>query len=59
MPDQNINLKSAAEIAEKEAIIQALIKSNYNKSRAARLLNIDRKTLYNKIKQFNISVLEP
>jgi two-component system response regulator HydG len=48
-----------AEMAEKEAIIQALIKSNYNKSRAARLLNIDRKTLYNKIKQFNISLIEP
>lgn len=57
--ENNINLKSISEMAEKEAIIQALIKSNYNKSRAARLLKIDRKTLYNKIKQFNISLIEP
>ncbi|HER10044.1 MAG TPA: sigma-54-dependent Fis family transcriptional regulator [Bacteroides sp.] len=56
LPD--LKLKDAAGMAEKEAIIQALIKSNYNKSKAARLLKIDRKTLYNKIKQFNISLLE-
>lgn len=49
------NLKDAAIRAEKEAIIQALIKARYNKSEAARILKIDRKTLYNKIKQFNIS----
>ncbi len=55
----DIKLKDAAGIAEKEAIIQALVKSNYNKSQAARLLNIDRKTLYNKIKQFNITLIEP
>jgi two-component system response regulator HydG len=53
-----VKLKDAAGKAEKEAIIQALIKSNYNKSKAARLLKIDRKTLYNKIKQFNISLIE-
>jgi len=54
----DLKLKDAAGKAEKEAIIQALIKSNYNKSKAARLLKIDRKTLYNKIKQFNISLIE-
>lgn len=54
----DVKLKDAAGKAEKEAIIQALIKSNYNKSKAARLLKIDRKTLYNKIKQFNISLIE-
>jgi len=53
-----VKLKDAAGKAEKEAIIRALIKSNYNKSKAARLLKIDRKTLYNKIKQFNISLIE-
>jgi two-component system response regulator HydG len=53
-----VKLKDAAGKAEKEAIIQALIKANYNKSKAARLLKIDRKTLYNKIKQFNISLIE-
>jgi two-component system response regulator HydG len=55
----NTNLKSVAEKAEREAIIRALVKSNYNKSSAARLLKIDRKTLYNKIKQLNISLIEP
>jgi len=50
------NLKDAASSAEKEAIIQALVKTNYNKSQAARHLKIDRKTLYNKIKQYNISL---
>lgn len=49
-------LKDTAEKAEKEAIIQALVKSNYNKSQAARLLHIDRKTLYNKINQFDIAL---
>ena len=55
---QDMKLKDAATLAEKEAIIQALVKSNYNKSQAARLLNIDRKTLYNKIKQLNISLVD-
>lgn len=54
-----MKLKEAAEMAEKEIIIQALVTSNYNKSQAAILLKIDRKTLYNKIKQFNISLIGP
>ncbi len=53
---ENVNLKNAVTMAEKEAIIQALVKSNYNKSKAARYLKIDRKTLYNKIKQYKISL---
>jgi len=34
--------------------MQVLRDVNFNKSKAARLLNIDRKTLYNKMKQFDI-----
>lgn len=39
---------------EKETIIQALSKAQNNKSEAAKLLKITRKTLYNKLKQYNI-----
>lgn len=39
---------------EKEAIIHALSKVQNNKSEAAKLLKITRKTLYNKLKQYNI-----
>ncbi|MDZ7738936.1 MAG: sigma-54 dependent transcriptional regulator [Bacteroidales bacterium] len=48
------NLKEATEITEKDLIISALIKCNWNKSKAAKLLSIDRKTLYNKIKHYDI-----
>jgi two-component system, NtrC family, response regulator len=39
---------------EKETIIRALKKSNYNKTETARILKITRKVLYNKLKKFNI-----
>lgn len=41
---------------EEQAIRQALEKANFNKSKAAILLNIDRKTLYNKLKLYNIDL---
>lgn len=47
-------LKSIAWTAERQAIVDALEKVNYNKSKAAVLLSIDRKTLYNKLKLYNI-----
>jgi two-component system response regulator HydG len=56
---EGMALKEASIEAEKEAIIRALVRSNYNKSQAARMLNIDRKTLYNKIRKFHISLIEP
>lgn len=37
-----------------EAIVQALEKTGWNKAKAARLLGIDRKTIYLKIKKYNI-----
>lgn len=40
---------------EKARIIDMLKKANNNKSKAAAMLGIDRKTLYNKLKQYGIS----
>lgn len=42
------------ENTEKERILAALQQTNYNKSKAAALLNIDRKTLYNKLKLYGL-----
>ncbi len=50
----SLELKEATAIAEKEIIVNALEETNYNKTQAAKLLNIDRKTLYNKLKQLEI-----
>jgi len=41
---------------EETAIRRALDQTNFNKSKAARLLDIDRKTLYNKLKLYNIDL---
>jgi len=49
------DLKSVAQNAEYQRIIQALQQVRYNKSKAAELLGIDRKTLYNKLKAYNIT----
>ncbi|MGB3075039.1 MAG: sigma-54 dependent transcriptional regulator [Chitinophagales bacterium] len=44
------DLKTAAAEAEMEAIRRVLKQVNYNKTKAAKILNIDRKTLYNKMR---------
>lgn len=44
------------EKAEKERIIHALQHTNNNKSKAAKLLGIDRKTLYNKLRLYDIDL---
>lgn len=48
------DLKAAAQEAEFDTIMNALRQTNFNKSKAARYLNIDRKTLYNKMRALNI-----
>lgn len=54
--ETKLDLKSQTEKTEKEIILASLQKTKYNKSNAAKLLNIDRRTLYNKLKQYGISL---
>ncbi len=49
------DLRSQTESQEREIILATLEKTKYNKSKAADILNIDRKTLYNKLKQYGIN----
>ncbi|KLT65081.1 sigma-54 dependent transcriptional regulator [Pedobacter sp. BMA] len=48
--DHPRNLKNASQEAEYDAILRVLKEVSFNKTKAAKILNIDRKTLYNKIK---------
>ena len=48
------NLRDSKEKAEHDLILSTLEKVRFNKSKAAKLLDIDRKTLYNKLKQYGI-----
>lgn len=41
--------------AEKDHILQTLKEAGYNKTKASKLLNISRKTLYNKLKELGIN----
>jgi len=50
---KEIPLKGTAAKAEYEAILNALQRVNFNKSKAAELLNIHPKTLYNKIRSYD------
>ena len=48
------NLKLVQENNERELILNALVQTRYNKTKAARLLNIDRKTLYSKMEKYEL-----
>lgn len=63
LPEEMINrsqksnpkdLKRVQEVNERELIANALIQTKYNKSKAAKLLNIDRKTLYTKMEKYQL-----
>jgi two-component system response regulator HydG len=47
---KEVDLKDAAAKAEYDTIMNVLKEVNFNKTKAAEILKIDRKTLYNKIK---------
>jgi len=49
------DLKSQSEAHERQLIMDVLQQVKYNKSKAAQVLNIDRKTLYNKLEKYGIS----
>jgi two-component system, NtrC family, response regulator HydG len=53
-PAAGSDLKALQETHEKEMIEKVLQEVRYNKSKAAKLLNIDRKTLYYKIEKYHI-----
>lgn len=48
------DLKALQEAQERELIMKTLQEVRYNKSKAARILNIDRKTLYLKMEKYGI-----
>jgi len=53
-PQAPTQLKDVKEKSEKEIITETLEKNKYNKAKTARILGIDRKTLYNKIHKYGI-----
>src|SRR5690554_4936832 len=53
-PTDSLLLKDVTAAAEKQAIIRVLSLSNNNKTKAAEVLGIDRKTLYNKLNAYGL-----
>jgi DNA-binding NtrC family response regulator len=53
--DKQIDLPGSVAILEKRMIKDALAKSQWHRGKAAKLLNIDRKTLYQKMKKYEIA----
>ncbi|WBX77231.1 sigma-54 dependent transcriptional regulator [Tenacibaculum ovolyticum] len=51
----NVSKKFSTKENEKKLIIRALEEADNNKTQAAKLLSITRKTLYNKIKEYDLS----
>ncbi|MEX0981109.1 MAG: sigma-54 dependent transcriptional regulator [Bacteroidales bacterium] len=56
MGESSGELREVSRDAERKLIIGTLQSVDNNKSKAARILNVDRKTLYNKMKQLNIDL---
>jgi two-component system NtrC family response regulator len=54
-PPPSINLRAAREVADRRAIRQAMSRTDNNISSAAKLLGISRPTLYDLLKQYQLS----
>jgi DNA-binding NtrC family response regulator len=54
IPDEGVNFKTEVFHVEKELILQSLRKSGGNKKQAAKLLNLKRTTLIEKLKRLNL-----
>jgi len=54
LKDADTTLKDIVDVAEKNAILNALHQTSDNKTEAAKILGVDRKTLYNKLKYHGI-----
>lgn len=52
--DTRRSLKGIANEAERERILKVLSQTGNNKSKTAKILNIDRKTLYNKLRNYDL-----
>lgn len=52
----SLDMKNQQQELEKKMLIEALEKYKYNKSKAAQALNIDRSTLYKKLKFYQIEI---
>ena len=56
---QNLNLRAIRQVAETDAINQALIRAAGNVSRAAELLGVTRPTLYDLMRKYGIDSSDP
>ena len=59
LPAEGADLNAAVQALERHLILQALEKSHWVKSRAARLLHLNRTTLLEKMKKQNIAAVPP
>jgi two-component system, NtrC family, response regulator AtoC len=56
LPTDDLSMPHATEALEKQLILEALMKTGGNKSRAARLLNISERSLWYKLSRYNLQL---
>lgn len=52
--DDNLNLKNALKLPERDLVLKALNSVNWNRNEAAKILGINRTTLYKKMQEFRL-----